>query len=228
MLYTLCVKIPLCLIVIFTLVCGYIYFRFDKFTVEDRSIESTSQDIVPVPILVSPKITSESVQGFKTAQFVDEKLGFSFTYRSNPEGYSVILQPTAGASYQNLLAMYSVMKTTNYNQMVQNLAQGTYYGNPTHIVVQVYDANGDININSWLLKNSISTNCEVDTTSATIISDKEASRCLWSGMYDGITVGLLFNDKVYILTGTTDRSQSAVGYSDYDDFNELVSSFKVF
>lgn len=221
-------KILLGLLVIFTLGYGYFYLGFDPATVEETSIESASQNIALVPVLVSPKITAGKEQGLRTSEFINNELGFSFIYRVNPDAYSVVLQPTAGASYQNLLAMYSVMKTSDYNKIIQDSAKGIYYGSPTAIGVQVYDAGGAININTWLLDNSISTNCEVETIFVTTVDGKDTSGCNWSGMYEGITVALLHKNRVYMLTGERDENISAYKYSNYSDFNELVSSFRVY
>lgn len=208
---------------------GYYYIADNKAVHENFINESQVQDSVAEMKLIPPLNISESGQNDKKiADFIDETLGFSFKYRTVPDGYSVILHSAAGSSYSNLLAFYRVMKTSDYNQMLQDVTRGIYYGSPVSINIQVYDADSTTDVKNWLVENSTSTNCEVDTIVPGTIDGSVAASCQWSGLYDGITTAFLSNKKVYMLTGDRDLFETENGHSNNTDFNELVSSFRVF
>ncbi len=119
------------------------------------------------------------------------------------------------------------MRSDDYNESVASAAAGNAHDGLPAIVVSVFDAVGTSNLETWLVQNNMITNCTADSVLATEIDGKDASSCLWDGLYSGITIALLFDQKIYLFTGTREGDETADGYSYEKDFNELTQSVRV-
>lgn len=210
------------LLLLVILAGGYIYYR----------LSSTPQ---PVSTSVAPVTVTEQLPNslptpgtpVQIAQFTNDQFQFSFTFRIKPYGYSLRENTPVQNQEQGTLFGVTLLRSADFNAVESATAQGIPHDGPPSMSVFVLDAKGVSDAGVWLTEHRQLTNCEVGTVLATVVAGKDASSCLWDGLYAGVTVALHYADKMYVLIGVRDEGETTDGYSYKKDFDDLVTSFAV-
>lgn len=208
------------LVAIMIIVGGYVVYNKDS---SSKIVTTKDTATTTVPTINSETNSSVATQ---VTEFKNTENHFTFTYRTNPYGYTVTENTQAQNTEQNKVYSLSLVRTDEYNALKQAVADGENYDGPHAISVSVYNAGTSKDINTWLSEHQTETNCEKDTILSTTLDKQDASSCLWDGLYQGVTVGIIQDEKVYLLTGTREEEENTDGYSYNKDFNDLVQSFK--
>ena len=214
-------KILLSLLTIVVLGCGYIYYNF-----------APAEPDVVVPIIEVKEVdtsdnypvTSAPVQ---TAVFENSDYNFTFKYRIKPYGYSMFENTLDQNIDMGTLFGVTFMRSDDYNESVKAAAEGNTYDGPPGMSVYVFSASKVLDLSEWMIGNKMITNCMEGEVTNTMFAGNDAMSCLWDGLYPGVTVAQIRDNKIYVLVGTRESSETADGYSYEKDFNELVGSFEV-
>jgi len=212
------------IILLLIVIVGSVYFYYD-FEPADVPTEVTvaELDVVNEAPTSTPAVSAKpQLKTFSNAEY-----DFSFDYRIKPYGYSVFENTAEQNLDQNMLFGATLVRTDDYNESVKAAEEGNAHDGPPAMSVYVFAAENVKDVGVWLTQNKIITNCEPGSVKASTISGKDASSCLWDGLYLGVTTAVLNNDKIYVLTGTRESSETKDGYSYEKDFNEVVSSFEL-
>jgi hypothetical protein len=202
------------LAVVVALFCGYWYFIYAP---ADTEVVVPMVEVEEVVELSDSPVISAPAQ---IAQFSNTDFGFGFKYRIKPYGYSVFENTAAQNVEQNMLFGVTLVRSGDYNESVRAAAEGNAHDGPPAISVLVFDAPNVSDVPVWLTQNKLVTNCEPDTVLSTVLANKDASSCLWDGLYQGVTVALLQDNKIYLVTGTREGNETPDGYSYEKDFND--------
>jgi hypothetical protein len=210
------------LIILVTLISGYFYYTYTS---------SYPNTIEPIPVQVDttfetldPKTATDSAQ---ISVFENSEFGFNFKYRIKPSGYSLFENSPVQNIEQGTLFGVTLVRSDDYNETVRAAAEGNAYDGPPSMSVSIFDAPNVTDVALWLTQNKMVTNCEPGSVSATVLAGRDASSCLWDGLYLGVTVALLHDNKIYLLTGTREEGETVDGFSYKKDLDELVGSFGV-
>jgi len=212
------------LIVVLGLCIGFFYytseFPLDVVPTSDTTTNSQTETDV------SSSDSSQTSAPTQIAEFINIEYGFGLKLRMKPYGYSTFENSPEQNGEQGTLFGVTLVRSSDYNQSVAAAAAGNAHDGPPAITVSVFEVDAGTTINQWLLSNRQVTNCEESSILSTVLDDKDASSCLWDGLYLGVTIGIIHNNRVYLLTGTRENEETADGYSYGKDFNEVVSSFE--
>ncbi len=189
------------------------YYFFVMSTVEEPAVEEVLQE---------NSFAQGETGGVRMVTYKNQFFNFSFLYRSTPYGYLVFENTKEENIASKMLYGMSLIRVADYESVMATKDTD----GPPSITVSVYQGGGDTDIATWLYNNKQATNCEEETVLATVVAKQDAASCFWDGLYAGITVGVLRDDKVYLLTGTRDETEEGK-YSYKKDFDEVVGSFIV-
>jgi hypothetical protein len=184
-----------------------------------RSLEQE----VAVPVVADVPAYEPQTTIVQMTNYGNQEFDFNFTYRDSPFGYLAIEKPSLTTTVDGSLFEVTLMRHTDYARVI---ASRDTDGPPT-IQVSVYRALAFTDVDSWLLKNALVTNCEEGEIRATVVDGKDASGCRWDGLYVGMTIALLQGEYVYMLTGTVDDPNAENQFSYEKDFDAVVASFVV-
>lgn len=208
------------LIILVTLISGYFYYTY-----------TSSYPNTPEPEPVQVDTTFETIDPQTTtapaqiAVFENSEYGFNFNYRIKPYGYSVFENSGQQNLDQGTLSGVTLVRSDDYNETVRAAAEGNAYDGPPSMTVSVFEAPIVTDVPLWLTQNKMITNCEPGSVLSTVLAGRDASSCLWDGLYLGVTVASLHNNKIYLLTGTREEGETRDGFSYKKDFDDVVGSF---
>lgn len=97
------------------------------------------------------------------------------------------------------------VRSTDYNDSVKSAAEGNAHDGPPSMSVYVFSGSKALDLNAWLVGNKMITNCEEGEILASTLAGKDAMSRLWDGLYLGVTVALMHDNKIYVLTGTREE-----------------------
>jgi hypothetical protein len=169
-----------------------------------------------------PPPTSAAAQ---IAIFENSDYNFTFKYRIKPYGYSIFENSTQQNLEMETLFGVTLVRSDDYNESVKAAAEGNAHDGPPSMSVYVFSASKVLDLEAWLIGNRMITNCVEGEIRATTLAGADAMSCLWDGLYPGITVAQIRDNKIYVLIGTRESVESPDGYSYEADFNDLVESF---
>lgn len=194
----------------------YFYYQIDTKVAEAPVVEIAATDETPLPSTSAPA---------QIAVFENTDYDFMFKYRIKPYGYSVF----ENSAQQNLdmetLFGVTLIRSEDYNESVKAAAEGNAHDGPPAISMYVFSASKVTDLSAWLVGKQMITNCMEGEVLATMLDGKGATSCLWDGLYPGVTVAQIHNNRIYVLMGTREGAETSDGYSYEKDFNELVESF---
>ena len=214
-------KILLSLLTIVALGCGYVYYNF-----------APAEPEAAVPIIEVKEVdTSDNYPAISApaqiAVYENTDYNFTFKYRIKPYGYSTFENTHDQNIEMGTLFGVTFMRSDDYNESVKAAAEGNAYDGPPGMSVYVFSASKILDLEAWMIGNKMITNCVEGEITATELASKDASVCLWDGLYPGTTIAQISNNKIYLLVGTREGNETVGGYSYEKDFNELVDSFGV-
>ncbi|MES2749386.1 MAG: hypothetical protein V4606_03260 [Patescibacteria group bacterium] len=199
---------------------GYFYINN---TVTQQPEEVT--EVMPGDTTVLPETAPTQSAPAQIAQFVNDDHDFGFKYRIKPYGYSVFENNTEQNTEQGTLFGVTLVRSDDYNESVKAAAEGNAYDGPPSINVSVYAAPLDTNLPSWLVTNSVRTNCQVGSVAPMMVVGEAGVGCVWDGLYAGETRAIQREDKIYVLMGTRENMETPDGYSYSKDFMDAIESF---
>lgn len=213
-------KALILILVIVAVVSAYFYYDFSLTEVpaEVPVLELDETPVTSVPTTSAPA---------QIAVFENTDYDFTFKYRIKPYGYSVFENTLDQNIDMGTLFGVTFVRSNDYNESVRAAAEGNAYDGPPSMSVYVFSASKVLDLEAWLVGNKMITNCAEGEITATVLAGKDASVCLWDGLYPGITIAQITDNKIYLLVGTRESSETPDGYSYEKDFNELVESFKI-
>ncbi len=208
-------------VVIVLALLGGLYFytttRVDAPAETPDIVEDTSVD-TPVPTTSAPA---------QIAVYENTNYGFTFKYRIKPYGYSMFENTAQQNLDMGTLFGLTLMRSDDYNETVKAAAEGNAHDGPPAMSVYVFSASKLLNLETWMVGNQMITNCMEGQVTATMLAGQDASVCLWDGLYPGVTIAQIRNNRIYVLIGTREGAETPDGYSYEKDFNGVVESFEV-
>ena len=213
-------KILLVFIIVALGVGSYVY---------STRVSTEPELVVPVEVVESvphPEYPATPAP-VQTAVFENNDYNFTFKYRIKPYGYSVFENTLDQNIDMGTLFGVTLMRSDDYNESVKAAAAGNAHDGPPSMSVYVFSASKILDLSAWVVGNKMMTNCMEGEVTNTMLSGSDAVSCLWDGLYPGVTVAQIRDNKIYILVGTREASETPDGYSYEKDFNELVESFEV-
>lgn len=213
-------KALILILVAVAVVSAYFYYDFSP---ADTPAEVPVVEIVETPETPTPPTTAP----VQTAVFENSDYNFSFNYRIKPYGYSMFENTLDQNIDMGTLFGVTLMRSDDYNAVVKAAAEGNAVDGPPSMSVYVFSASKVLDLEAWMVEKNMLTNCMEGEVTATMLSGQDASVCLWDGLYPGVTVAQISDNKIYVLVGTRESSETPDGYSYEKDFNELVTSFAV-
>ena len=196
---------------------GYFYSRSQQ----ETSIETPAETLDSQNDSLPPAAAAPA----QIAVFENADYGFRFDYRIKPFGYSIFENNTEQNLELETFFGVTLVRSDDYNASVQAAAEGNAHDGPPSMSLYIFSAQGVSDLETWLVENRMITNCNEGEVGATMLADADASSCLWDGLYPGVTVAHIRDNKIYVLVGTRESSETIDGYSYEKDFNELVESF---
>lgn len=210
------------------LVVGFGLFYYVTVYNSDAQLDSNVQDQFASEVTTEPAPSIPSTIPLQTKDFANDTYHFSFNYRIAPLGYSVFeTAPEQNKQEKGKLYGIVLFLSDEYQAIEKATAAGSPTDGSSAITVSVIDGRGVTDINSWLVTNSLITNCEEGTVLATVVDGKDASGCAWDGLYTSHTIALLNGGYIYLFTGNMDEGENANGYSPKKDFEAVIASFKI-
>jgi hypothetical protein len=199
---------------------AYFYYKYDPadVTVDVPVVEIEAPVDTPLPTTSAPA---------QIAVFENTDYDFTFTYRIKPYGYSVFENTLDQNIDMGTLFGATFMRSDDYNESVKAAAEGNAHDGPPSMSVYVFSASKILDLEAWMVGKKMITNCNEGAVTATELAGQDASVCLWDGLYPGTTIAQIRDNKIYVLVGTRESSETADGYSYEKDFNELVESFAI-
>jgi hypothetical protein len=213
-------KALLILLVLVAAGSAYLYYNYEPADVTE------AVPVVEVDEPVDTPLPSTSAPA-QIAVFENTDYNFTFKYRIKPYGYSVFENTLDQNIDMGTLFGVTFMRSNDYNESVKAAAEGNAHDGPPSMSVYVFSASKVLDLEAWMVGNTMITNCMEGEVTATVLAGEDASVCLWDGLYPGITIAQISDNKIYLLVGTRESSETADGYSYEKDFNELVESFEV-
>jgi hypothetical protein len=198
------------------------YFYFDI---------APADEVVDVPMVeldetIDTRVPTTSAPA-QIAVFENTDYNFTFKYRIKPYGYSVFENTLDQNIDMGTLFGVTFMRSDDYNEVVKAAAEGAAMDGPPSMSVYVFSASKVLDLETWLLDNKMITNCIEGEVTNTMLAGNDAKSCLWDGLYPGVTVAQIRDNKIYVLVGTRESMETEGGFSYEKDFNELVESFGV-
>ncbi len=212
-------KASLCIIVVLVLLgglCFYTTTRVDAPAEMPKVVDETVD--TPVPTTSAPA---------QIAVYESSDYGFTFKYRIKPYGYSIFENnPQQNLDMETLFGM-TLIRSDDYNESVKAAAEGNAHDGPPAMSVYVFSASKVLDLEAWMVGKQMITNCMEGQVTATVLAGQDASVCLWDGLYPGVTIAQIHNNRIYVLIGTREGAETPDGYSYENDFNGVVESFEV-
>jgi hypothetical protein len=150
--------------------------------------------------------------------YEDEKTGMRFEYKVSPKGY--ILEELSVGSNEDpdLIKAIILTRIVDYEEL-QN-SEGGREGPPT---INVYSfKSNDTKLSEWLQDKRSFTNFTEDSSKPFVIGGVEGLYYTWDGLYQGETVAIQRDDKVYMIVGTY---LSGAEDGRRVDFQNFINSF---
>ncbi len=208
-------------VIIVLALLGGLYFytttRVDAPAETPDIVEDTSVD-TPVPTTSAPA---------QIAVYENTNYGFTFKYRIKPYGYSMFENTAQQNLDMGTLFGLTLMRSDDYNETVKAAAEGNAHDGPPAMSVYVFSASKVLDLEAWMVGNQMITNCMEGQITATMLAGQDASVCLWDGLYPGVTIAQIRDNRIYVLIGTREGALTPDGYSYEKDFNGVVESFEV-
>jgi hypothetical protein len=213
-------KALLLILIAVALVSAYFYYSYAPVdvTVDVPVVEIKEPVDTPLPTTSTPT---------QIAVFENSDYNFMFKYRIKPYGYSLFENTLDQNIDMGTLFGVTFIRSDDYNESVKAVAEGNAYDGPPGMSVYVFSASKVLDLSEWMIGNKTITNCMEGEVTATVLAGQDATVCLWDGLYPGTTIAQIRNNKIYLLVGTRESSETTDGYSYEKDFNELVASFGV-
>lgn len=218
--YTIPMKALLLVLVAAAVISAYFYYDFVSTDTPAGVPEVENDDHFDT----QPPTTSAPAQ---IAVFENADYNFTFKYRIKPYGYSVFENTLDQNNEIGTLFGVTFVRSNDYNESVRATALGNAHDGPPAMSVYVFSASKILDLNAWMVGKSMITNCVEGEVTATVLAGQDATVCLWDGLYPGVTIAQIRDNKIYLLVGTRESSETPDGYSYEKDFNELVESFEV-
>lgn len=195
---------------------AYVYYQIDTKVAEAPVVETGVADETPLPTTSAPA---------QIAVFENTDYDFMFKYRIKPYGYSVFESSAEQNIDMETLFGVTLIRSDDYNESVKAAADGNAHDGPPAISLYVFSASKVLDLSAWLVGKRMITNCAEGQVLATTLDGKDAMSCLSDGLYPGVTVAQIHNNRIYVLIGTREGAETPDGYSYEKDFNEIISSF---
>ena len=213
-------KALLLILVIVTAGSAYFYYSYAPagVTVDVPVVEIDVPDDTPLTVTSAPA---------QIALFENTDYDFTFKYRIKPYGYSIFENNLDQNIDLGTLFGVTLMRRDDYNESVKAAAEGNAYDGPPGMSVYAFSASKVLDLEAWLMGNTMITNCSAGEVTATMLAGQDASVCLWDGLYPGTTIAQISDNKIYLLVGTREGAETEGGYSYEKDFNGVVESFGV-
>lgn len=199
---------------------AYYYFSYAPADVTFVAPVVEIEEPVDTPLPATPAPAQIAI-------FENTDYNFTFKYRIKPFGYSVFENTLDQNIDMGTLFGATFMRSDDYNESVKAAAEGNAHDGPPSMSVYVFSASKVLDLEAWMVGNKMITNCMEGAVTATELAGQDASVCLWDGLYPGVTIAQIRDNKIYLLVGTRESSETAEGYSYEKDFNELVESFEI-
>ncbi len=195
---------------------AYVYYQIDTKVAEAPVVPVDTTPDTPLPTTSAPA---------QIAVLENTDYDFMFKYRIKPYGYSVFENsPEQNIDMETLFGV-TLIRSEDYNESVKAAAEGNAHDGPPAISLYVFSASKVLDLSAWLVGKQMITSCMEGEVLATTLDGKDAMSCLWDGLYPGVTVAQIHNNRIYVLIGTREGVETPDGYSYEKDFNELVDSF---
>lgn len=211
------------LLIILAFVAGssaYYYFSNAPFEVTFEAPVVEIEEPTDTPLTT----TSAPAQ---IAVFENTNYNFTFKYRIKPYGYSMFENTLDQNIDMGTLFGVTLIRSDDYNAVVKAAAEGNATDGPPAMSAYVYSAANVLDLEDWLVENKMITNCMVGEVTNTVLAGSDAKSCLWDGLYPGVTVAQIRDNKIYLLVGTRESMETEGGFSYEKDFNQMVESFEV-
>lgn len=213
-------KILIGLLMLVALGCCFVYYNISSVDApaEVPTVELNEAPYTPAPVISAP---------VQTAVFENSDYNFTFKYRIKPYGYSMFENNLDQNIDMGTLFGVTLMRSDDYNESVKTAAEGNAYDGPPGMSVYVFSASKVLDLPAWLIESRMITNCVEGEVTNTVLAKSDASSCLWDGLYPGVTIAQIRDNKIYVLIGTRESMETEGGFSYEKDFNEMVESFAI-
>lgn len=213
-------KALLIALVVVAAVSAYFYYDFAP---ADAPIDVPVVELEVTPDTPTPTTSAPA----QIAIFENTDYDFTFKYRIKPYGYSVFENTLDQNIDMGTLFGMTLMRSDDYNESVKAAAEGNAHDGPPAMSVYVFSASKILDLEEWMVGKKMITNCMTGEVTNTTLAGQDALVCLWDGLYPGVTIAQIRDNKIYLLVGTRESSETADGYSYEKDFNEVVESFVI-
>lgn len=150
--------------------------------------------------------------------YASNELGLQFNYPVHPDGYVLQRIEKRAGDDPSLIGALMLMRQTDLNELLNNF-EGRE-GPPTITVLSFETTESDLK--KWLEDNQGFANYQEEKLETIMIDGREAITYDWEGLYNGRTVAVLNNEKVFLLTAnSTDENDGR-----YEDFAQVLDSIK--
>ncbi|MBY0538121.1 hypothetical protein K2P47_01835 [Patescibacteria group bacterium] len=207
-------------LIVVVVVSAYFYYDFSP---ADTPTEVPVVEIEEISKTPLPPTTAPA----QIAVFENSDYNFTFNYRIKPYGYSMFENTLDQNIDMGTLFGVTLMRSDDYNAVVKAAAEGNAMDGPPSMSVYVYSASKITDLEAWLIDNKMITNCMDGEVTNTMLAGNDAKSCLWDGLYPGVTVAQISDNKIYLLVGTRESMETEGGFSYEKDFNELVTTFTI-
>lgn len=211
-------KALILVLIVVAAISAYFYYDFSPADVPAEvpvvELEETAE--TPMPATSAPA---------QMAVFENSDHNFTFNYRIKPYGYSMFENTLDQNINMGTLFGVTLMRSDDYSAVVKAAAEGNAMDVPPAMSVYVFNALKITDLETWMVDNKMITNCVYGEVTNTLLADRDAMSCLWDGLYPGITVAQIRDNKIYLLVGTRESMETEGGFSYKKDFNDLVESF---
>jgi hypothetical protein len=163
-----------------------------------------------------------SLEADYMARYENEELGYSFLYRTAPDGY-VIQEIDGTANYDDLIEGLVITLEEDHKSLLSGEREGGE-GPPT-INIFVFRNTDSASLSNWIERHPSITNIPLRTSdfNQSTVAGQSAIEFEVDGLYPARNVAFLHNDLVYFISGSYLTRDSAL----YRDFPMLVASFEL-
>jgi hypothetical protein len=212
-------KVSLLLIIVLALLGGLYFYTTTRVDAPAETREVVEETVdTPVPTTSAPA---------QIAVYENSDYGFTFKYRIKPYGYSIFENNAQQNLDMETLFGMTLIRSDDYNESVKAAAEGNAHDGPPAMSVYVFSASKALDLEAWMVGKRMITNCMEGQVTVTMLAGQDASVCLWDGLYPGVTIAQIRNNRIYVLIGTREGAETPDGYSYENDFNAVVESFGV-
>ena len=157
--------------------------------------------------------TNATTTGDEIVTYVNVPNKISFTYPSD-----LYLKEVSRVGESPELSVVLVEDTKENRDVIEGRADTPREG-PISITVEIYENDDDLEAREWMTQ---STNWTIANSSATpaTVGGEEGVMYTWSGLYEGKSIVISKNSKVYVFTVTWMTEEDEL----LKDFNEIINS----